>query len=290
MLAAARLAEPIVVERVVAEPNKKLIGPRFKGDQKKVITTLEALEGDAVLRLRDDLQNNGSAVVEGFSITPELVSFSSEKKTVVETKYTPSVIEPSYGVGRILYSVLEHAFYQRNGDEQRCVMRFKPCVAPVKVGLFRLVNNAQFDAIVDSLRTSLLHQNMASKADSSSGTIGRRYARSDELGVPFGVTVDFQTLIDDAVTLRERDSMTQVRVPLARVVALLQALVSEETSWETVLQRFPLVTQAAAEDEEEEGGASGAADVSKASGASTVIERTTRASFSRPIPNTAKTA
>ncbi len=98
------------------------------------------------------------------------------------TRYTPSVIEPSYGIGRIMYAVLEHSFSQRNGDEQRCVMAFKPCVAPIKVGLYRLINHVPFDAVVARLRDLLQGENIANKVDSSSGSVGRRYSRADELG------------------------------------------------------------------------------------------------------------
>jgi glycyl-tRNA synthetase len=208
MLAAERLPEPIQVERVVAEPNKKLVGPRFKGDQKAVLAAIEALEGEALGAFRNAVEKDGKASVSSvdgqltFELTAELVSFSTEKRTVVETKYTPSVIEPSYGIGRILYAVLEHAFSQREGDEQRCVMAFRPSVAPVKVGIYRLINHAPFDPVVARIKDLLHSQDITCKVDSSSGTVGRRYARADELGIPFGVTVDFQSLLDNSVTLR----------------------------------------------------------------------------------------
>ena len=147
MVASARLPEPILVDKIIAEPNKKLIGPKFKGDQKTVITILEELEGNELNTFKDTIEANGIATIRGYEITTDLVSFKSEKKTIVEIKYTPSVIEPSYGIGRILYAILEHSFSQRDGDEQRCVMAFKPCVAPIKVGIFRLINNPSFDPI-----------------------------------------------------------------------------------------------------------------------------------------------
>lgn len=81
--------------------------------------------------------------------------------------------------------------------------------------MFRLINHPPFDAIVQQINTACLAQNITTRVDSSSGSLGRRYARSDELGVPFAVTVDFQTLIDRTVTLRDRDSMSQVRAVLA---------------------------------------------------------------------------
>lgn len=72
---------------------------------------------------------------------------------------------------------------------------------------------------------------LSAKLDSSGAAIGRRYARMDELGVPFGITIDFQTLEDDTVTLRERDSMMQVRMPLADVAPLMEDLVKETVTW-----------------------------------------------------------
>jgi glycyl-tRNA synthetase len=291
MHAAVRLPEPVIEDRVVCEPNKKLIGPRFKLDQKTVIAALEALEGDSALELQRAIaENGGKATVAGFEITSELVSFKSEKKTVVERKYTPSVIEPSYGVGRILYAVLEHSFSQRFGDEQRCVMSFKPCVAPIKVGVFALTKNAAFDGIISSIRDSMQAQNISSRVDSSSGTVGRRYARADELGIPFGITVDFGTLLDDCVTVRERDSMSQVRVPISGLVQLLQQLVAETLSFDTVMSRWPVVKLGGAdEDEEEEGAAAeGSASTSASAPAASeqpvVLETTFRGKFSRPNP------
>jgi glycyl-tRNA synthetase len=213
MVAAERLSEPLIVDKVIAEPNKRLLGPRFKLDQKAVITKLEALDGEELDTFKATLESSGKATLPGttFEITSELVTFKSEKRTIFEQKYTPGVIEPSFGIGRILYAVLEHSFSQRTGSEQRCVMSFKPAVAPVKVGVYKLMsNNTAFDPIVQQLNEGLLSANISTRVDSSSGSVGRRYARSDELGIPFGVTVDFQSLLDNTVTLRDRDSMAQV--------------------------------------------------------------------------------
>lgn len=284
MYASARLPEPVIEDRVVAEPNKKLLGPRFKLNQKTVISALEALESEQALDLQMMLHSTGTATIAGFEITPDLVTFKAEKKTVVERKYTPSVIEPSYGVGRILYSVLEHAFSQRFGDAQRCVMAFKPCVAPIKLGIFRLLNNAQFDAIVASIRDTMQADNISSRVDSSSGSVGRRYARSDELGIPFGITVDFETLLDDSVTLRDRDTMAQIRLPISSLLPLIQQLVAETLSWATVMTRYPVVKAGGEDEEDDEEGAEAAATVSNAA-SPVVLETSFRGRFSRPNPD-----
>jgi glycyl-tRNA synthetase len=296
MVASIRLAEPVTVIRVVAEPNKKLIGPRFKGDQKTVITALEALSEEETQSMKEALEKDGVATLSAgekvFNISPDLVAFSVEKKVVSEMKYTPSVIEPSYGVGRILYAVLEHSFWQRDDDEQRCVMSFRPCVAPVKVGIFRLLNHTPFDAVVAKIRDSLQARNLSTRVDSSAGSVGRRYCRADELGIPFGVTVDFQTLLDSSVTLRDRDSMAQVRVPISTLTSLVVQLVEETLSWETVMTRFRVVTtgedEADGEGEEEAGSSTGAAaaaaKASQSKAGPVVVEHASRGTFSRPNP------
>lgn len=287
MVAAVRLPAPILVDKMIAEPNKKLLGPRFKLDQKTVINALEALEGAELKEFKAAIEEHGTASLAGFEVTSDLVTFKTEKKMIVETKYTPSVIEPSYGIGRILYAVLEHSFSQRSGDENRCVMSFKPCVAPMKIGIYRLINHPPFDSIISRLRDSLQAANIVSRVDSSSGSVGRRYSRADELGIPFGATVDFQTLLDDTVTLRDRNTMAQVRVPLSRLNGLLQQLIAETISWDLVMTRYPIVHAGGEEEEEEEEGvkkASVTATVAEADIPATIVENTHRGMFSRPNP------
>jgi glycyl-tRNA synthetase len=132
-VASERLAEPVLVERLVVEPLRKKIGPKFKSTQKEVIACLEGLSEEEAKRLQEQLAASGSAVVQGFEISADMVSIAVERKNVHEVKYSPGVIEPSFGIGRIMYALMEHSFSQREGDEQRCVMGIKPLVAATKV-------------------------------------------------------------------------------------------------------------------------------------------------------------
>jgi len=91
---------------------------------------------------------DGKATVDGFEITKDMVSWTKTTKKVHEIKFTPSVIEPSFGMGRILYSLLEHCFYQRDADEQRCVMRFKPAVAPQKCAVLPISSSEEMNVVV----------------------------------------------------------------------------------------------------------------------------------------------
>ena len=99
------------------------------------------------------------------------MTFKSESKLVVERKFTPSVIEPAFGIGRILYAILEHSYSTRNGDEARSCMSFKPNVAPIKVGLFRLVSNPTFDIIIAKLNEELHANNFATRLETLTLTL-----------------------------------------------------------------------------------------------------------------------
>ena len=88
----------------------------------------------------------------------------------------------------------------------------------------------------------LVRAGISSKVDDSSQTVGRRYARTDECGIPFAVTVDPQTLEDNTVTVRELHSMKQIRLPVDEMVTLLRDLVAEFTTWEAAVERYGLVT------------------------------------------------
>jgi glycyl-tRNA synthetase len=154
-------------------------------------------------------------------------------------------------------------------------------VAPIKVGIYRLTNNPHLDIVVADLQTKAADANLVCKVDSSSSTVGRRYARADELGIPFGITVDFDSLIDGCVTVRDRDSMAQVRIPIAHVMNVVQSLCSEKIFWSHVMSAFPVVKDAG--DDEEEGAQANQTAAPKAT-KPLVIQKTSRGMFSRPNP------
>jgi glycyl-tRNA synthetase len=229
------------------------------------------------------LENDGKTILESFEITKEMVTWTKTAKKVHEIKFTPSVIEPSFGMGRILYSLLEHSFYQREQDEQRCVMKFNPIVAPEKCAVLPIVNNPQCNSLVDDIAKDLMDSDLATRVDKSSTSLGRRYARADELGVPFAVTVDFTTIVDDTVTLRERDSTIQVRLPVKEVTHLIFLIVHGKMTWEKIMEKYPVV-QVSEDGENEEGNGAVTAAPTTSGGdfSATVIEANERGRFRRP--------
>jgi glycyl-tRNA synthetase len=151
--------------------------------------------------------------------------------------YVPHVIEPSAGLDRLALAILSNAFEEetvtdeKGKSEVRTVLHFHPRIAPIKVGIFPLLKNKP--ELVAKAReiVALLRPHMSVFYDET-GAIGRRYRRQDEVGTPFGITIDFETLgeekpeLKDTVTLRERDSMEQRRIPVSELLQFLLGKVS----------------------------------------------------------------
>ena len=138
---------------------------------------------------------------------------------VTNEKYVPYVIEPSLGVERMVLALLCNAYDEEEVDgETRVVMRFAPAIAPVKVAVLPL--QKQLGEKAEAIYFDLA-KHFPCEYDLS-GSIGKRYRRQDEIGTPFCVTVDFDTLEDNTVTVRERDTMSQVRIPVENLRAYIE--------------------------------------------------------------------
>jgi glycyl-tRNA synthetase len=233
LLAYERFDEPQREMRIRAELNKRKLGQSLKSESKNVTDALQSFDKDALRALKRQLESSGSAEVAGNQITAEMVEIVEEEVTVNGRHYTPSVVEPSFGVGRILYSMLEHCFYVRPEDETRNVMGLPPVIAPTKAIVLPLQNDRRFDSVVAKLGRQMTAEGVQSKVDSTGVSIGKRYARADEVGCPFAITVDYDTLdTDERVTLRERDSTSQVRIPVEKVAKVVSKLTGRQVTWE----------------------------------------------------------
>ncbi len=139
----------------------------------------------------------------------------------------PCVIEPSAGVDRSVLAVLCDAYDEEpDKDEIRVLFHFQPDIAPVKVAVLPLSRKEPLVQLAKQVYADLRPCGMAQYDDTQS--VGRRYRRQDELGTPFCVTVDFQSLEDNQATIRERDSMNQIRVPIPALRDTLQAKLAGE--------------------------------------------------------------
>ena len=137
----------------------------------------------------------------------------------------PYVVEPAAGLTRGVLAFMLDAYDEdeapntKGGVDKRTVMRFDPRLAPVKVAVLPLSRNEQLSPRAREVAQTLRRRWIVEFDDAQA--IGRRYRRQDEIGTPYCVTIDFETLDDDAVTVRHRDTMSQDRVPLAEVESYL---------------------------------------------------------------------
>jgi glycyl-tRNA synthetase len=142
-------------------------------------------------------------------------------------RYVPYVIEPSAGVDRSFLAFLIDAYDEEEvGGETRTVLHLHPSLAPVTVAVLPLSRNERLTPLAKEVHKQLCQSFMTYYDDSQS--IGRRYRRQDETGTPFCVTIDFQSLEDNQVTIRERDSLAQIRVPIRGLEEILRAKLGGE--------------------------------------------------------------
>lgn len=135
-------------------------------------------------------------------------------------RFTPYIVETSSGLNRTLLTCLVDGYYEDVQEgEARTVLRLSPAIAPIKVGVFSLVKKDGLAEMTDKLADDL--RKVGAVITDHSGSIGRRYRRMDEIGTPWGVTVDYQTKEDQTVTLRDRDTLEQLRVSMTELPGLL---------------------------------------------------------------------
>lgn len=190
------------------KPNLSKFGPIFKGDSPKV---KQAIEDADPSEIKAALEKDGKFTVEldkVYEVDEELLIFEDVEEEITGERVVPHVIEPSFGIDRILYTVLLHSFCE---TEEKDYFKFDKSVAPVQIGVFPLVNKEGPREIAQDLTEELRMAGFRVEYDAT-GTIGKRYARADEIGIPLAITVDFDTLEDNQVTVRDRDTEAQERI------------------------------------------------------------------------------
>ena len=195
-------------------------------------------EMDAAQRV--ELTVDGTA----FVLEPADVKLKVAKKKITVETFIPHVVEPSFGVGRILTAILEHAFYVRKDtSENRSVLKLPPSITPIKLAVLPLLAKEEQKAKALEIEHACSRRYILCKTDYTGVAIGKKYARVDEAGIPFAVTIDHQTLQDATVTLRERDSMKQIRVPQEKVLDLVLDLTSlhPTVTFEELMKTYPVV-------------------------------------------------
>ena len=250
-----RYDEPKTVERIEVDVDMSWAGPEYGDEAPQIVdavkeivsdnpSLLEESEGGLVIDF-DDYDIEVDVSYEGVAVPIDSIEHSQKTETVTGEHITPHVVEPSFGVGRTVYTLLEHAYSEDTvDDETRTYLSLAPEIAPTDAAVFPLVSND--DALID-VASDLVDQLRAAGISVSyddSGSIGRRYRRQDEVGTPFCVTVDQDGLEGDdetTVTVRERDSAAQLRLPVADLAAELEAIFDGRREFAELQDRYERV-------------------------------------------------
>ncbi|VVB94002.1 Proline--tRNA ligase [uncultured archaeon] len=235
---------PKKVEKFVVKPDMGVLGPMFKGKAGKVANALKALKSEELSGDVIEVTVDG----EKIKINKDSVKFETVTEEIHGENIIPHVIEPSFGIDRITYSLLEHSYFEEEAgkeegigeeevEEKRIVLRLPPEVAPVQAAVLPLLSREELIKPGNEIVAGLRKAGILVAFDDS-GTIGRRYRRNDEIGTPYSITVDYQTLDDGTVTIRDRDTMKQVRTGISNIADNIYDLVYGRKAFEDAGKRI----------------------------------------------------
>ena len=211
--------EPKEVDRTILSGIGSIIGPTFRDKAGLVTSALESVELPTQFPFELELPDGSHETIEESMV---------EEKRIQSTEHGEWFLPHVVGIDRILWHVLDHAFDEtEKGGEPYNVLRLSPSVAPIDVAIFPLMEKDGLEEMASQIHRMICStRNLASYYDGS-GSIGRRYARADEVGVPWAVTIDHESLQNGTITIRRRDDGKQMRIEPSD---LLDALTSDTIS------------------------------------------------------------
>ena len=215
-----QFAEPRTqtVERLA--PNGAVVGPTFRADAGAVVAALEALN-----ELPDELPFE-LQLADGRSVTIDssMVERRTETANVSGEWFTPHVIEPAFGIDRIIWHVLDHAYEEAQKEgEDYTFLRLAEGISSVDCVVLPLFDKDGMPELAREITSAINSLPRARAEMDSSRSIGRRYARADEIGIPWALTVDHTSLEDGSVTIRRRDDQMQVRAFVDEILGRMAA-------------------------------------------------------------------
>jgi glycyl-tRNA synthetase len=202
------------------KPNHQKITKTFQEETGRVADLISKYDPERLLRAKKAGQ---SLRIGQFTVPPDFFDVVEEEVKETGARFLPHVIEPSFGVERLLYTTLE---YNLTMKEDRLILGLPFNLAPIQASVFPLVNKDGLQKRATEVYEALIDDGLRVEYDEA-GSIGRRYARADEAGVPLGITIDYDTLKDDTVTVRDRDSWSQMRTPVGTLSATIHTIVKE---------------------------------------------------------------
>ena len=221
--------KPRTVKKKIVIVDKAWLGRTFRSKTPEIMKLLEQVDVEEVEKA---IAKGRPVKVGGFEIPLDKIRIVEKVEKITGKHFLPHVVEPSFGVERLVYVTLEYAYSVK---EDRVVLKLPRYLAPIEAAVFPLVQDERLIKVARELYHKLVKAGFYVVYDDS-GSIGRRYARVDEIGVPVAITVDFETIENNTVTLRDRDTWKQVRIDIDRVVEAVRKFIYEGAKLEELGQ------------------------------------------------------
>ncbi|KAL7676385.1 hypothetical protein ACOME3_002639 [Neoechinorhynchus agilis] len=229
----------LVAERFINPPrdvevydvnfDRKTIGIAFKSKAQEICRLLSRMKQN---RLKEIFEMNEGEMVKlnlldsEVELKKEMITVTKRTRRIEIEEFVPSVIEPSFGIGRIL----DHPYFTLPNT-----------VAPYICTVLPLSGQNSLFELCEEVSTLLKKSGIAHRVErSSSASIGKRYARCDEIGIPYGITIDFDSLKQRDCTIRQRDTMQQIRVKLSDLTKILLDAVNGNVEWSRLMEMYPM--------------------------------------------------
>ncbi|WP_455279772.1 glycine--tRNA ligase [[Eubacterium] cellulosolvens] len=207
--------KPIEVKEKKLIPNANILRRDFGEDTGKILQLLKSVD---ITDLQTQIIEKGSFHLGKYMITKEHFEIQTSSKKQTGRRIIPHVIEPSFGVDRLVYAAMEFAYSTK---DDRVILSLPKNIAPFDAVVLPLMTKKELVEETKKIYTNLQKLGLETYYDET-GSIGKRYARSDEIAVPFAITIDYQTLDDGTVTIRERDTWKQQRVKKDELPTLIK--------------------------------------------------------------------
>ncbi|RZN57894.1 MAG: glycine--tRNA ligase [Candidatus Methanomethylicota archaeon] len=207
--------------RIIAIPKIDIINNIIKNNDiaTKIISIIKNKKAE---ELKKELER-GSIIIDDIEIRPEFVEFKTEEITITGEHFIPHVSEPSFGAERLVYVAMEYAYREKNN---RIILSLPKDIAPIKIAVFPLVNKDGLREKAIEVYNMIKSKGFIVEFDDD-GSIGRRYARADEIGIPLAITIDYKTMEDNTVTIRNRDTWEQERISISNIMEYLNNFFSK---------------------------------------------------------------
>ncbi|MEM3832357.1 MAG: glycine--tRNA ligase [Thermoprotei archaeon] len=209
-----RLKEPKIIKHYKITLRTDIVGKILRDKTPIINNKLQSMNPEEIIK---SLEKNGFIEIDNIKLDKNMIKIFTEEETINVEEFIPHVAEPSFGAERLVYVTLENAYTEIEG---RVVLKIPKHIAPYKVAVFPLVTRDNLDTKAKEIYNLLRTDNIDALYDDTE-FIGRLYARADEIGIPIAITIDYQTLQDNTVTLRDRDTWAQVRVHVSDLVKLI---------------------------------------------------------------------